>query len=81
MAQIPTSEEIGKAILKIFGKRGIRPGEMLLLNLIKSQIIHYGCREDDVDSGLQWLLDNGYIEQRNGRSDILYLTESGYSLI
>lgn len=80
MAQIPTNEEVGMVILKIFGVFGTRPREMLKKGSIISKIEHYGCRIDDVDRGLQWLLDNGHIELRNG-NNTLFLTDSGHSLI
>jgi hypothetical protein len=81
MAQIPTDEEVGMKILKIFGEFSVRPGEILKLGSITSKIESYGCRVEDIQCGCQWLLDNGHIEQRNDRSDNLFLTESGFSLI
>lgn len=81
MAQIPTDEEVGMKILKIFGAFNIRPREMLKCGVITSKIESYGCRVEDIQRGQQWLLDNGYIEQRNGKSDTLFLTETGFSLI
>lgn len=81
MAQIPTDKEVGMKILKIFGEFSVRPGKMLKLGSITSKIESYECRVEDIQRGCQWLLDNGHIEQRNGRSDNLFLTESGFSLI
>ncbi len=81
MAQIPTDEEVGMKILKIFGEFNVRPGKMLMLRNIDSKIESYECCVEDTQRGCQWLLDNGHIEQRNDRSDNLFLTESGFSLI
>lgn len=81
MAQIPTDEEVGMKILKIFGAFNTRPGKILTLRIITSKIENYGCRVEDIQRGQQWLLGNGYIEQRNGKSDTLFLTETGFSLI
>ena len=78
MAQIPTDEEVGMKILKVFGAFNVRPGEMLKLGHVTSKI--EGYRKEDIGRGLQWLLDNRHIEQRNGRSDTLFLTESGFLL-
>ncbi len=81
MAQIPTDEEVGMKILEIFGEFSVRSGEMLMLRIIDSKIESYECRAEDTQRGCKWLLDNGHIEQRNDRSDNLFLTESGFSLI
>lgn len=81
MAQIPTDKEVRMKILEIFGELSIRPGKMLKLGVIISKIESYGCRVEDIQRGCKWLLDNGHIELRNDRSDNLFLTESGFSLI
>lgn len=81
MAQIPTDKEVGMKILEIFGEFHVRPGKMLKRPIIDSKIESYGCRAEDIQRGCKWLLDNGHIELRNGRSDNLFLTESGFSLI
>ncbi len=52
MVQIPTDEQVGMIILKIFGEFNIRSGEILHLGSINSKIESHGCRADDVNRGL-----------------------------
>ena len=81
MAQEPTDEEVGMAILKIFGDFGTCPGEILQHKYISGGIEDSKYRVHDINKGLKWLLDNGHIELREGRDDTYILTESGFYLI
>ena len=76
MATIPTDEQVGNAILKVFAAYNRRPGEWLKEGLLAVQIEKYGCRSDDLSRGLEWLKTKGYVEARNGG---FVLTESGFA--
>lgn len=80
MPDEPTDEEVGMAILKIFGKFDVRPGDTLKYKYIFGEIEDSKYRVKDINKGLKWLLDNGYIEEEEGRSDTYVLTESGFHL-
>ena len=76
MATIPTDEQVGNAILKVFSAYNRRPGEWLPDGLLAGQIEKYGCRCDDLRRGFEWLETKGYAEARN-RGYVL--TESGFA--
>ena len=82
MATLPTPEETGKRILAYYGQSNVRPGEMMLLRNINIWWMNQGRRGDDLVAGLQWLGDQGFLEQKDDKStDALFLTESGFAAI
>jgi len=76
MATTPTDEQVGRAILKVFGAFQRRAGEWLPVGLLIVEIEKYGCRSDDLSRGLEWLQANGYVEPMN-RGYVL--TKSGFT--
>ena len=77
MATLPTPEESGKRILQIFRQDNIKAGGMLLIQVIGT---HWGTgRSEDLISGLQWLDEQGFIEQKESTtSQAVFLTDAGY---
>jgi len=76
MATLPSPEELGRLILDIFKQKNLRAGEMMLEGRIKTLWIENNGREDDLDSGLTWLIDNGFLEKRGLA---FFLTKKGLS--
>ena len=82
MATLPTPEETGKNILAFYGQHNVRPGEMMLLRNLNIWSMKSGQRGEDLIAGLEWLEQQGYIEQKDGKSnDALFLTEVGFAAI
>ncbi|WP_415904027.1 hypothetical protein ACMXYW_10580 [Neptuniibacter sp. QD48_55] len=82
MATLPTPEESGELILKIYEEFGVRPGEMLQMRSLLAKWIHTDLRNSDLADGLQWLGERGFIEQKEGKSsDVFFLTEAGFAAI
>ena len=80
MATIPTPEESGRKILEEYKRDNRRAGEMMLLQGITARLMKRGERSEDIKSGLQWLLEQGYLEQKEGHpSGAIFLTESGFA--
>ena len=80
MAKMPTPEENAHRILEIFSKFEMRPGEVLppgavLTNWIKM----VSARTDDLNNGLQYAVEHGWITQK---TDEKYeLTETGFEMM
>lgn len=64
MTTIPTAEECGDVLLALYSRNTIRADEMLLWQVLHTQFINDGGRAEDFNLGLEWLLENGYIENR-----------------
>jgi len=75
MATIPSAKDMGVIILDIFKRRNIRAGERLSIQIIETVWFGDNNRADDLQSGLIWLIDNGYLEKKD-RSYVL--TEKGF---
>lgn len=82
MATLPTPEESGRVILDIYGKFNVRPGEMLQTRTLLANWIKTGLKNEDLANGLEWLGEQGFIEQKEGKSDdALFLTKIGFAAI
>lgn len=80
MAIIPTPEESGRKILQIYNQDNIRSGEMMLMQAITVRWMKIGGKEEDLNSGLKWLSEQGYLEQKEGElQTAIFLTESGFA--
>ena len=80
MATLPTPEQSGGNILQIYKKYNIRPGEMLQIQVIKIKLMEMGKRTEDFEAGLKWLVEQGYLEQKEGKSDrVIFLTQKGFA--
>lgn len=80
MANIPTDEDVGMAILKIYESFGTRPNEALLLQNIMAKIQRFkGFRMEDVNRGLKYLIDNKMVIKKNDMT--FFLTEDGFKAI
>ena len=75
MATIPEPEELGRMILDIYRQKNVRAGEMIRIVRIETLWRNTKGRTDDLRSGLNWLIANGFLEEK-GRS--LFLTEKGF---
>lgn len=79
MATIPTPEESGRKILEEYKRDNRRAGEMMLLQGITARLMKRGERSEDIKSGLQWLVNQGYLEQKREKLGMFFLTESGFT--
>lgn len=79
MATIPTPEESGRKILEEYKRDNRRAGEMMLLQGITARLMKRGERSEDIKSGLQWLVNQGYLEQKRKKLGMFFLTESGFT--
>jgi len=78
MAEIPDDSEIGLKILNFYKEQNIRAGEMILIQSLHLNWINTGEREDDFLKGIQWLGDQGFLEQKNENDTAIFLTEKGF---
>lgn len=67
----------GLGILEIYQDNRVKAGEMLLIQAIRAQWFDRRGRADDLNAGLQWLLEKGYLEEKTGHNHAYFLTESG----
>jgi len=78
MATIPTGEEMGLQILRVFEERNLRAGEYLPAGVLRAEMEEREWREDDFGRGLKWLVANGHVEEiRRG----YVLTAGGFALL
>jgi len=78
MATIPTDEEMGLQILKVFEERNLRPGDYLPAGMLLAEMGKRRWHEDDFHRGVKWLVANGHVEEtRRG----YVLTASGFALL
>lgn len=78
MAQLKTDEEIGDRILELYSADNLRAGEMLQAQVISVRLQAEGERADDLIRGVNWLLENGLLDQKSEEEPIFYLTEAGF---
>ena len=78
MAHIPTDEESGRCILKIFKNNGRRAGEQMLIQALTVPFQNQGGSSEDFDLGIQYLLEQQLIEKRNGKTRMYFLTQAGF---
>ncbi|MGB2866338.1 MAG: hypothetical protein WBC05_23620 [Sedimentisphaerales bacterium] len=76
MSTIPEPEELGRIILDIYKQGNIRAGEMIPIGRIETLWRNNKGRTDDLRSGLNWLIANGFLEEK-GRA--FFLTEDGFN--
>lgn len=80
MATLPTPEDRGKKILAIFKQLGIEAGQSLIFGKILSYVAKNTISEEDLNIGLSWLEEKGYVEKKkDGISLFIVLTEKGYA--
>ena len=78
MAQLKSDEEMGDRIWELYSTENLRAGEMLQAQVINVRFQAEGERADDLIRGVNWLLENGLLEQKSEEESIFYLTESGF---
>ncbi len=79
MVTIPTPEESGTKILQIYKNRNIRFREILTFQVINGDWMKMGERAEDLLPGLEWLVKQGYLEEKKVTGVISYsLTEKGF---
>jgi len=83
MAKVPTPEESGRTILAIFGHFNIRPNEMLQFASLYPTFLRHGARASDFRPGVDWLVEQGYIEVRSDKwpPNAFFLTQDGFEQI
>lgn len=70
--QIPTDNDLARAIVQTLVRTGNRPGEGLTIGGLQ---VHAGLRATDCERGFRCALDLGWIE---ATGSFVKLTESGY---
>ena len=81
MAELPTNEEIERAVLDLFKKFGTRPGESLsITKFFQIQDTSSSIRNSDVARVLTIMAEKGLVilESENGP---IVLTETGFKAI
>lgn len=79
MAELPTPEESGRAVLQIYEHFGTRPGEGLLPQNFLVRIFAMKLRKDDLVNGLEYGVEAGWFE--SGPNDMMILTDAGFAEI
>ena len=79
MAKLPTPEESGKRVLGIYKGDGIRPGQLITWGSLHSRFVTAQWRAADLEAGLQWCIEQGYLEEKKPK--IYFLTEAGFALL
>lgn len=81
MARLPSSAETEQAVLEIYAKFGVRPGE----GLMHRNIVHcwdsVRYRMEELESALHSLGDAEALYTEDGKSDFIFLSESGFARI
>ena len=74
-----TAEDGGRKILAIYGFHHVLAGEMLLFQTLQIcfEDTNAYYNHDALLSGLTWLEENGFIEQKDGRNGMFFLTKKG----
>ena len=78
MAQVPTPEECGRQILALYRQDNLRANEMILAQSLRARLQGVRLREADLQSGLEWLIDQGYL-RTDQRRTTFWLTEAGFA--
>jgi len=82
MATLPTPEACGRRVLCVFDKFHVRPGDGLMLqNLLCVWFDDGEWTGNDLQSGIDFALDQGWIERTAQRKHWYILTEEGYSIL
>jgi hypothetical protein len=77
MATGPTPEESARLILSFFKDHNRRAGEALMLDLVNTEFSTRGGRADDFNAGMEYALDQGWIEMPS--SNAMRLTDAGFA--
>jgi hypothetical protein len=78
MAQVPTPEESGLKILALYRQDNLRAGEMMLIQSLRARWLAADLREADLQTGLEWLLEQDYLKPNQGRM-MFWLTDAGFA--
>lgn len=77
MAVAPTPEEVARLILERFSEAGAREGHALRMSNMVGVQTTYQLTGQDLTSGLQYALDQGWLVQP--KRDSFHLTALGFS--
>jgi hypothetical protein len=77
MAELPTPEQNGRDILRIFAHFNSRPGEVLRANNFVAVGARWQLRMTDLQNGLEYARENGWIQELP--SGGIKLTERGFA--
>lgn len=78
MAEIPTNNEVERAILNEIEMRNVRAGEVVNIMSIGIALQKRGLRGSDINSALQRMMEAGLVSW-DGRSQFLKLTDAGFA--
>lgn len=81
MAALPTPEESGRAILAIFSRFNVRPGNMLMFGTVHPAFLQAGYAAADFKPAMQWLESNSYIDLKGKPTGPYFLTDAGYEAL
>jgi hypothetical protein len=78
MADLGTREQCGRTILSLYKQDGIQANEGEMWQYLHSRLVLAlgSLRAADLETGLQWCVDMGYLEQEKNKRYIL--TEKGF---
>lgn len=80
MATLPTPEEKGRMVLKVFEHFCIRPGEALKPQIFVSTTVNdLSIRPDDLANGLEFGMEQGWFDE--GPNGTIRLTDAGFAEI
>lgn len=79
METLPTPEETGRMVLRIFGHFGKQPSEALGYSKLITMCAEWHWQTSDVADGVDYGIDAGWLE-RDPKGSIK-LTEAGYAEI
>lgn len=76
MAVLPTKQENGRKVLETYSELNSRPGDVLRTNNFMAIAVQRRWEMSDVADGLEYAVDQGWIEERNGA---FRLTDAGFA--
>lgn len=79
MAKQPAAEECGRKVLDVCKRFNLRPDEYIPFQSLISDFTSGQWRATDLETGLQWCFDQGYLIEH--RDHAYFLTESGYEVM
>jgi hypothetical protein len=77
MADVPSSQESARAILKIFAAQNVRGGEILMAGAVNQAFLRdLKHRAEDYAAGLNYAIEKGWLIDEG---NMIRLTETGFN--
>jgi hypothetical protein len=81
MAQLPTAEECGRQVLSAYREKSVRAGEMLVVQVLRQSFRSSPWQMEDLTTGLNWCIEQGYLSVDKQRPTKYFLTETGFAAV